>query len=68
MFTPTCTFGTRRALLAVAATKDFEINQVDIKTALLNRELEEEVYLLGRQGLIMEIPVWSVGFKMIFTV
>lgn len=28
-------FGARRAILSVAATKDYEIHQVDIKTAFL---------------------------------
>jgi hypothetical protein len=50
VFAPTSSFGARRALLAVAAAKDFEIHQVDIKTAFLNGELEEEVYVSQPPG------------------
>ncbi len=50
VFAPTSSFGARRALLAVAAAKDFEIHQVDIKTAFLNGELEEEVYVTQPPG------------------
>jgi hypothetical protein len=45
VFAPTSTYGSRRALLAVAAKEGFEIHQVDVKTAFLNEELEEEVYV-----------------------
>jgi hypothetical protein len=38
VFAPTSSFGARRALLALAAAKDYEIHQVDIKTAFLNGE------------------------------
>jgi hypothetical protein len=50
VFAPTSSFGARRALLAVAAAKDYEIHQVDIKTAFLNGELEEEVYVTQPPG------------------
>ena len=50
VFAPTSSFGARRALLAVAAAQDFEIHQVDIKTAFLNGELEEEVYVTQPPG------------------
>ncbi len=36
VFAPTSSFGARRTLLAKAAQEDFEIHQVDIKTAFLN--------------------------------
>jgi hypothetical protein len=45
VFAPTSSFGARRALLSVAAAKDFEVHQVDIKTAFLNGDLEEEVFV-----------------------
>jgi len=41
-------FATLRALLAKAAAEDLEIDQMDVDTAFLNPDLEEEVY--------MEIP------------
>ena len=50
VFAPTSSFGTRRAILAVGAALDFEIHQVDIKTAFLNGDLEEEVYVSQPPG------------------
>jgi hypothetical protein len=47
---PTRSFGARRALLSVAAVRDYEIHQVDIKTAFLNGDLEEEVYVTQPPG------------------
>jgi hypothetical protein len=50
VFAPTSSFGARRALLSVAAARDYEIHQVDIKTAFLNGDLEEEVYVTQPPG------------------
>jgi hypothetical protein len=50
VFAPTSSFGARRALLSVAAAKDYEIHQVDIKTAFLNGDLEEDVYVTQPPG------------------
>jgi transposase InsO family protein len=50
VFAPTSSFGARRALLAKAAQEDLEIHQVDIKTAFLNGDLEEEVYVTQPPG------------------
>jgi hypothetical protein len=50
VFAPTSTYGSRRALLAIAAKEGFEIHQVDVKTAFLNGELEEEVYVTQAPG------------------
>jgi len=47
-FAPVVNFRTVKVLLALAATLDLEIHQMDVKTAFLNGELEEEIY--------MEIP------------
>ncbi len=41
---------TSRTLLAVAASRGYEIHQVHIKTAFLNGELEEEVYVTQPPG------------------
>ena len=50
VFAPTSSFGARRAILAVGAALDFEVHQVDIKTAFLNGDLEEEVYVSQPPG------------------
>lgn len=50
VFAPTSSFGARRVLLAKAAQEDLEIHQVDIKTAFLNGDLEEEVYVTQPPG------------------
>lgn len=50
VFAPTSSFGARRVLLSKAAQEDLEIHQVDIKTAFLNGELEDEVYVTQPPG------------------
>jgi hypothetical protein len=50
VFAPTSSYGARRTLLAVAAREGYEIHQVDVKTAFLNGELEEEVYVTQPPG------------------
>ena len=50
VFAPTSSFGARRVFLCKAAQEDLEVHQVDIKTAFLNGELEEEVYVTQPPG------------------
>jgi len=38
-------YDTLRALLAKAAVKDLEIDQIDVNTAFLNLDLDEEIYM-----------------------
>ena len=50
-YAPTCAYRTMRMIMAVAAKEDLEMRQFDIKTAFLNGELEEEVYMRPPVGV-----------------
>ena len=42
-----------RILLAVAAYHDYEIWEMDVKTAFLNGDLAEDIYMQQPQGFIV---------------
>jgi hypothetical protein len=50
-YAPVCQFRTMRMILATCAHEDLEMRQFDIRTAFLNGELEEEVYLRPPAGV-----------------
>jgi Reverse transcriptase (RNA-dependent DNA polymerase) len=45
VFAPTGQHVTIRVLLALASAQDLEVEQLDVRTAFLNGELSEDVYL-----------------------
>jgi transposase InsO family protein len=49
-FAPTMHKSSLLTLLAIAAQEDLEVDHLDIKTAFLNGELEEEIYMQPPEG------------------
>ena len=39
-----------RMVLAIAALKNLEVNQMDVKTVFPNRDLDEEIYMEQLEG------------------
>jgi hypothetical protein len=51
-FSPVARFESLRLLLALAALEDWEIHQMDVKSAFLNGLLDEEIYMEQPEGFI----------------
>jgi len=51
-FSPVARFESLRLLLALAALEDWEIHQMDVKSAFLNGLLDEEIYMEQPQGFV----------------
>jgi hypothetical protein len=45
---------TIRVLLSLAASYGFLVHQMDVKTAFLNRELDEEIYMDQPDGFVVK--------------
>ncbi|KAK8694592.1 hypothetical protein V6N13_072140 [Hibiscus sabdariffa] len=59
-FSPVVMFKSIRILLAVAAFHEYEIWQMDVKTAFLNGKLEEDVYMTQPEGFVTPENVGKV--------
>ena len=54
VFAPVARLNTIRVILALAANQSWEVHHLDVKSAFLNGELEEEVYVTQPEGF--EVP------------
>ena len=52
-FAPVAKFSAIRALLSMAAHYDFEIQQMDVKTAFLNGDLDHDIYMTQPEGYVV---------------
>ena len=52
IFSPVVKMTTLRLLLGVVATKDLELEQMDVKTTFLHGDLGEEIYMSQPAGFI----------------
>ena len=51
-FSPVAMLKSIRILLSIAACPDYEIWQMDVKTAFLNGNLEEDIYMQQPEGFV----------------
>jgi len=54
VFSPVACYNSIRALFALANTCDWDIHQMDLKTALLQGDLDEEIFMKQPEGYIDE--------------
>ena len=50
VFSPVVKHTSIRVLLSLVATKDLELEQLDVKTAFLHGDLEEQIYMKQPEG------------------
>ena len=53
VFSPVVKHSTIRALLGIVTMNDLELEQLDVKTAFLHGELEEDIYMQQPEGFIV---------------
>jgi transposase InsO family protein len=56
LFAPVSKYGTMRALAALVAHHDLHLHQLDVKTAFLHGEVEEELYIKQPEGFTQGLP------------
>ncbi|MCO5569959.1 hypothetical protein L7F22_023673 [Adiantum nelumboides] len=54
IFSPMVKMTTLRMLLALVATEDMELDQMDVITAFLHGDLEEEIYMQQPEGFVQK--------------
>ncbi|KAD4888558.1 hypothetical protein E3N88_20631 [Mikania micrantha] len=53
-FAPVARFETIRVVIAIAAHRGWKLHQLDVKTAFLNGELTEEIYVQQPEGFVIK--------------
>ena len=51
-YSPVARYTTIRTVLAIANQLDLELHQMDVQTAVLNGELQEEIYMNQPEGFV----------------
>ena len=52
IFSPVVKMSSIRIVLSIAASMNLEVEQIDVKTAFLHGDLEEEIYMEQPEGFI----------------
>lgn len=65
-FSPMSKKDSLRIILALIAYFDLELQQMDVKTTFLNRDLDEEVYMKQHIGFLM-VSNWFVSLINLYT-
>ena len=71
IFSPVVKMSSIRVVLGLAASLDLEIEQLDVKTAFLHGDLEEEIYMeqpegfevVGKENLVCRLQKSLYGLK-----
>ena len=53
-FSPVVSFESIRSIIAIAAKNNLKLHQMDVKTAFLNGELNEEIYINQPEGFVVK--------------
>lgn len=53
-YSPVIRISTIRTIIALAAINDYVIHQMDVKTAFLNGDIEEKIYIIQPEGFVVE--------------
>ena len=53
VFSPVVKHSSIRTLLSIVAMRDYELEQLDVKTAFLHGELEEDIYMDQPEGFVV---------------
>jgi hypothetical protein len=59
-FAPVARWDSIRTLLCLSAIHDYELRQLDVKTAYLNGPLDEEIYMKAPDGFNYACPYWRL--------